>query len=391
MSNFRYRAISIISIIGLSLLLIPTQAAHSESFAFLEISFDSSFAEGGVYEYYGAVVQEKNGTQTRAVTSRPSNGNFKFTVPITDDPWTLYLSILEPGAEKTNEAFQGFYPQKNNVGVTALRVKSIKIDKDMTITVKIPVSQKKISLKVVDASGNSIANSFSSASLTGKYSFTQSGLNWELETAVHANGENTSSATGIFQYYFYEGTSFSLNIWDKGRSTQATTPKSIKVSKDLEVVMCLPLNFPVGVRTLSLDCLQVQMEQELQAAAKEAADAKGTADVKAAADKNEIRILLDSVASQISTLRLSIGDNNVRVQQVTLDRLNLVFQVSVASGYPEILRLAQKTQADLLALEQAFAKEKKTLKKSTITCVKGKLTKKVNAVNPKCPAGFTKR
>lgn len=390
MSNFRYRAISIISIIGLSLLLIPTQAAHSESFAFLEISFDSSFAKGGVYEYYGAVVQEKNGGQTRAVTSRPSNGNFKFTVPITDDPWTLYLSILEPGAEKTNEAFQGFYPQKSNVGVTALRVKSIKIDKDMTITVKIPVSQKKISLKVVDASGNSIANSFSSASLTGKYSFTQSGLNWELETAVHANGENTSSATGIFQYYFYEGTSFSLNIWDKGRSTQATTPKSIKVSKDLEVVMCLPLNFPVGVRTLSLDCLQVQMEQELQAAAKEAADAKGTADVKAAAEKAEIRTLLDSVASQISSLKSSYG-HNARVHQATLDRLNLALPVVDNSGYPEIRLLAQKIQAELQTLEQTFEKEKKTLKKSTITCVKGKLTKKVTAVNPKCPAGYKKR
>ena len=117
---------------------------------------------------------------------------------------------------------------------------------------------------------------------------------------------------------------------------------------------------------------------------------KAAAD-KAAADKDEIRILLDSVAGQISSLRLSIGENNVRVQQATLDRLNLAFQVSAASGYPEILRLAQKTQADLLALEQAFAKEKKTLKKSTITCVKGKLTKKVDAVNPKCPAGFKKR
>jgi hypothetical protein len=308
--NFRYRAISIISIIGLGFLLIPSQAAHSESFAFLEVSFDTSFAKGGVSEYYGAVVQEKNGAQTQAVTSRPSSGNFKFTVPISDDPWTLYLSISEPGAEKTNEAFQGFYPQKNNVGVTALRVKSIKIDKDMTFTVKIPVSQKKISLKIVDASGNSIANSFASASLTGKYSFAQSGLNWELETAVHGNGESTSSVTGIFQYYFYEGTSFSLNIWDKGRSTQATTPKSIKVTKDLEVVMCLPLNFPAGVRTLSLDCLQVQMEQELQAAAKAAAD-KAAAVTKAA-----------------------------------------------------------------------------SAKKSTITCIKGKLTKKVTAVKPKCPAGY---
>ena len=31
------------------------------------------------------------------------------------------------------------------------------------------------------------------------------------------------------------------------------------------------------------------------------------------------------------------------------------------------------------------------LKKTTITCVKGKLTKKVTAVKPKCPAGYKKK
>jgi hypothetical protein len=31
------------------------------------------------------------------------------------------------------------------------------------------------------------------------------------------------------------------------------------------------------------------------------------------------------------------------------------------------------------------------IKKSTITCVKGKTTKKVSAVSPKCPAGFKKK
>ena len=30
-------------------------------------------------------------------------------------------------------------------------------------------------------------------------------------------------------------------------------------------------------------------------------------------------------------------------------------------------------------------------KKTTITCVKGKLTKKVTAVGPKCPAGYKKK
>jgi hypothetical protein len=29
-----------------------------------------------------------------------------------------------------------------------------------------------------------------------------------------------------------------------------------------------------------------------------------------------------------------------------------------------------------------------TVKKTTITCVKGKLSKKVTSVNPKCPAGY---
>ena len=32
-----------------------------------------------------------------------------------------------------------------------------------------------------------------------------------------------------------------------------------------------------------------------------------------------------------------------------------------------------------------------TKKKSTITCVKGKLTKKISAVSPKCPTGFKRK
>jgi hypothetical protein len=42
--------------------------------------------------------------------------------------------------------------------------------------------------------------------------------------------------------------------------------------------------------------------------------------------------------------------------------------------------------ADALAAEQAAAKA--ASKKTTITCVKGKLTKKVTAVKPKCPKGY---
>jgi hypothetical protein len=37
------------------------------------------------------------------------------------------------------------------------------------------------------------------------------------------------------------------------------------------------------------------------------------------------------------------------------------------------------------------APQKSPVKKSTIICLKGKTTKKVTAVNPKCPAGYKKK
>jgi hypothetical protein len=53
---------------------------------------------------------------------------------------------------------------------------------------------------------------------------------------------------------------------------------------------------------------------------------------------------------------------------------------------------AAKTAADLRAKQEAEAKAAATkataTKKTVITCVKGKLTKKVTAVKPKCPTGY---
>jgi hypothetical protein len=39
----------------------------------------------------------------------------------------------------------------------------------------------------------------------------------------------------------------------------------------------------------------------------------------------------------------------------------------------------------------AEAKKMEPAKKMTITCAKGKTTKKVSAVNPKCPKGYKKK
>jgi membrane protein involved in colicin uptake len=56
---------------------------------------------------------------------------------------------------------------------------------------------------------------------------------------------------------------------------------------------------------------------------------------------------------------------------------------------------AEKAAAELKAKQEAEAKaaaEKAAAsKKTTIICIKGKLTKKVTAVNPKCPSGYKKK
>ena len=49
-----------------------------------------------------------------------------------------------------------------------------------------------------------------------------------------------------------------------------------------------------------------------------------------------------------------------------------------------------RTASELRVKQEADAKAA-AQKKTTITCVKGKLTKKVTAIKPKCPAGYKKR
>jgi hypothetical protein len=59
-----------------------------------------------------------------------------------------------------------------------------------------------------------------------------------------------------------------------------------------------------------------------------------------------------------------------------------------AAQEAEVKLAAEKAAAELKAKEDAAAKAASITKKTTITCVKGKLTKKVTAAKPKCPIGY---
>ena len=115
------------------------------------------------------------------------------------------------------------------------------------------------------------------------------------------------------------------------------------------------------------------------------------ASIEKAAEKAQIKDLLDTLASQILSIKKQHGESVVRGQQQILDRLNLVFQTVEESAYSDLRLSAEKLQAQLSALEQSFAKEKVIAKKTTITCVKGKISKKVAGINPKCPSGYKKK
>jgi hypothetical protein len=52
---------------------------------------------------------------------------------------------------------------------------------------------------------------------------------------------------------------------------------------------------------------------------------------------------------------------------------------------------AQAAQDKIAAATKMVQEKANALKSSTISCVKGKVTKKVTAVNPKCPAGYKKK
>ena len=178
-------------------------------------------------------------------------------------------------------------------------------------------------------------------------------------------------------------------MWDKGRSTEVATPKSIKVSKDLEVVMCLPLNFPAGVRSFSPDCLQVQMQEEIQALNKAAAD-KAASD-KAATDNAAYENRLMAAKSKYSALSLEIESlikkypskkSEIELYKKKIALFEKIDQANISTVELNLAGIESK----LVAMRSIYSKIA-----TTITCTKGKKSLKVVDVKPKCPAGYRKK
>ena len=76
-----------------------------------------------------------------------------------------------------------------------------------------------------------------------------------------------------------------------------------------------------------------------------------------------------------------------------LCKLSMITALGSRASYskPEIISPVPKEELDSASiLTFQVGIEKTSSSKKTLTCVKGKLSKKVTAVNPKCPAGYKK-
>ncbi len=88
----------------------------------------------------------------------------------------------------------------------------------------------------------------------------------------------------------------------------------------------------------------------------------------------------------------SIQDQQPNWQPYSASELQVFMEEKRAIAELKATQEAEaKAVAEKLAAEKIAAAKLASAKKSTITCVKGKLTKKVTAVKPKCPVGYKKK
>jgi hypothetical protein len=137
-----------------------------------------------------------------------------------------------------------------------------------------------------------------------------------------------------------------------------------------------------------------------EAKAKADAEAKAKADAEAKAKAEaDVKARLEAAAKASAEAEVVCKNFRGETQKLKAEALTLITQFPSAlksiSAYLEDERFyaacPDSKSVEFLRSRLKDISDTLTSRKSTITCVKGKLTKKVTAVNPKCPKGYKKK
>jgi hypothetical protein len=139
-----------------------------------------------------------------------------------------------------------------------------------------------------------------------------------------------------------------------------------------------------------LKAAAAKVAAELKAAAEKIAADKSVAELKAAAEKAAADLKAKIAADKTAADLKAAADKAAAELKAVAEKAALDLKAAADKAAAEkVLADAKASAAKILAA--AKAKAAAALKKTTITCVKGKTSKKVTAGNPKCPAGYKKK
>jgi hypothetical protein len=157
-----------------------------------------------------------------------------------------------------------------------------------------------------------------------------------------------------------------------------------------ELIPECDINFTVRDLTPTEKAAMAEKVTQDKAAADKAAADKAAAD-KAAADNAAYEIRLMAAKSKYSALSLEIESllkkyptkkPEIELYKKKIALFERIDQVNISTVELNLAGIESK----LVAMKSVYSKIART-----ITCTKGKLTKKVTDVTPKCPAGYKKK
>jgi hypothetical protein len=156
-----------------------------------------------------------------------------------------------------------------------------------------------------------------------------------------------------------------------------------------------PLAFPEVVPECNIDFTVRNLNPAEKAAADKAVADKAAADKaaadKAAADKIASEARINAAKSKYSELSLEIDlllkkypskKSEIELYKKKINLFERIDQVNIPTVEVNLAGIESK----LVAMKSVYSKIART-----ITCTKGKVTKKFTAINPKCPTGYKKK
>jgi hypothetical protein len=169
------------------------------------------------------------------------------------------------------------------------------------------------------------------------------------------------------------------------QDAEAKAAAELKAKQEAEAKAAAELKAKQEAEAKAAAELKAKQEAEAKAAAE--LKAKQEAEAKAAAEKT----LCDANRNQLLSVQnsLLIAIKSYPKSSTSLSDTAIRLSNALSSVCISTVTLSDFKAEVAVAISQAKVMEVK--KTTTITCIKGKLTKKVTAVNPKCPAGYKKK